>query len=85
MRIFVVFIICILFNTSTFRSSIFRPFIDQKDEALDASNGLVDRKGFLPIPLIITEPVVGFGIGTGLGILKSLMKKHVSIQQTSFG
>jgi hypothetical protein len=66
MRILVVFIICILFNTSAFGSFIFEPFIDPKDGALDASNWLVDRRGFLPIPLIITEPAVGFGIGAGL-------------------
>ena len=49
-----------------FGANIFKPFIDPKDVALDTSNWLVDRKGFLPIPLIITEPAVGFGLGAGL-------------------
>jgi len=66
MRTLIIFIFCILINTSAFGSSVFEPFIDPKDGALDASNWLVDRKGFLPIPLIITEPAVGFGLGAGL-------------------
>lgn|GEM_PF-1537195 len=61
-----VIIFIILFSPSAFGANIFKPFIDPKDGALDTSNWLVDRKGFLPIPLIITEPAVGFGLGAGL-------------------
>lgn len=64
--IIIAFVLCIFFSTSAFGSSIFESFIDPKDGALDASNWVVDRKGFLPIPLIITEPAVGFGLGAGL-------------------
>jgi hypothetical protein len=42
------------------------PFIDQKDGYLDASNWLLERKGFLPVPIIITEPAVGYGGGAAL-------------------
>ena len=66
MRTLIVLIFCLLISTSSFGSSIFEPFIDPKDGALDAGNWLVDRKGVLPIPLIITEPAVGFGLGAGL-------------------
>ena len=38
------------------------PFRD-KDGALDLSEWLLDKKGFLPVPVIITEPAVGYGAG----------------------
>lgn len=37
--------------------------IDPEDGKLDASNYLASAKGFLPIPIIITEPAVGYGAG----------------------
>jgi hypothetical protein len=45
-RTLITFITCVFFGTSAFGSSIFESFIDPKDGALDASNWLVDRKGF---------------------------------------
>lgn len=41
-------------------------FIDPVDQHLDASRWLLDRRGFLPVPLIITEPAVGYGCGVAL-------------------
>src|SRR5258706_237723 len=41
-------------------------FRDPQDGALDASEWLLDRKGFLPVPIVITEPAVGFGAGAAL-------------------
>lgn len=41
-------------------------FTDPEDGALDASEWLLEKKGFLPVPTIITEPAVGYGIGLGL-------------------
>jgi hypothetical protein len=37
--------------------------IDPQDGMLDASDYLASAKGFLPIPIIITEPAVGYGLG----------------------
>src|SRR5688572_16487273 len=42
------------------------PFIDPEDGAVDLSSWLLDRKGFLPVPIIITEPAVGYGGGLAL-------------------
>ena len=39
---------------------------DPEDGKLDASEWLLDRKGFLPVPLIVTEPAVGYGGGAAL-------------------
>lgn len=38
-------------------------FKDPEDGELDMSEWLLDMKGFLPVPIIITEPAVGFGGG----------------------
>jgi len=38
-------------------------FIDPGDGYFDTSNWLLEKKGFLPVPIIITEPAVGYGGG----------------------
>lgn len=53
-------------STSVYAGSFFDNFIDPEDGQFDASQWLVDRKGFLPVPIFITEPAVGFGLGVGL-------------------
>lgn len=37
--------------------------IDPEDGMMDASDYLASANGFLPIPIIITEPAVGYGLG----------------------
>ncbi|MCU7960184.1 MAG: hypothetical protein KZQ58_09330 [gamma proteobacterium symbiont of Bathyaustriella thionipta] len=41
-------------------------FIDPKDGYLDSSRFLQSKTGFLPVPIIITEPAVGYGGGLAL-------------------
>jgi hypothetical protein len=41
-------------------------FIDPQDGYLDTSEWLATRTGFLPVPIIITEPAVGYGGGLAL-------------------
>jgi len=38
-------------------------FIDEQDGQLDLSNYLLRHRGVLPVPIIITEPAVGYGFG----------------------
>jgi len=38
-------------------------FIDPADNCLDMSSWLLEKEGFLPVPVIITEPAVGYGGG----------------------
>lgn len=38
-------------------------FRDPDDGRLDASRWLLDRKGFLPVPIVVTEPAIGYGGG----------------------
>ena len=40
--------------------------IDPQDGQLDMSDYLASAKGFLPVPIIITEPAVGFGLGAAV-------------------
>jgi len=41
-------------------------FRDPVDGRFDVSQWLLDRKGFLPVPIVITEPAIGYGGGLGL-------------------
>lgn len=50
----------------TAHAGVMSDFIDPKDNQFDASRWLLERKGFLPIPILITEPAVGYGGGVGL-------------------
>lgn len=40
--------------------------IDPEDGMLDASDYLASANGFLPVPIIISEPAVGFGLGAAV-------------------
>lgn len=41
-------------------------FKDEEDGAIDLSNHLLEHRGFLPVPLVITEPALGTGGGAAL-------------------
>jgi len=48
-------------------ANIFEQFIDKKDGRLDASEWILENAvGFMPIPIVITEPAVGVGGGAAL-------------------
>ena len=40
--------------------------IDPEDGKFDMSSYLKSARGFLPVPIIITEPAVGFGLGAAV-------------------
>jgi hypothetical protein len=44
-------------------SSFFSQFIDPTDGQVDVSQWVLDNKGFLPVPIIITEPALDNGVG----------------------
>jgi Omp85 superfamily domain len=44
-------------------------FVDPADGAFDISQFLASRIGFMPVPILITEPAVGYGGGLGLMFL----------------
>lgn len=50
----------------THAASMMDGFTDPKDGMFDVSHYLADKKGFFPMPVIITEPAVGYGAGAAL-------------------
>lgn len=62
-------LICLLvvkFETNAFASFFMENFIDREDGALDTSNFLAQQYGSLTVPIIITEPAIGYGGGLGI-------------------
>ena len=53
----------LLISTPGIAGSLSDVFIDPSDGYLDMSNFLLDKKGLIPVPIIITEPAIGYGVG----------------------
>jgi len=51
-------------------------FKDPQDGAFDASEWLLDKKGFLPMPILITEPAVGYGGGAALLFFRESLRER---------
>ena len=64
----IVLFVLLVFSSShtAYAASFYDQFIDPTDGKFDASHWLLSRKGFLPVPIIITEPAVGYGGGAAL-------------------
>jgi hypothetical protein len=60
------FSITLFISPSSQAGWIDQNMIDPEDGKFDASNYLASAKGFLPVPIIITEPAVGFGLGAAV-------------------
>ena len=60
-------------------------FIDPKDGKFDASDWLLHRRGFLPVPIIITELAVGYGGGAALLFFHQSMDEKIAEMQTDSG
>jgi len=61
-----IFLVILLGSLTASASSFFNQFIDPTDSKFDVSEWLINKKGFLPVPIIITEPAVGYGGGAAL-------------------
>lgn len=71
-RVFTAFLLCVLglfflsFQVSAQKKE--KPsFKDPEDGKMDLSDWIIDANGFVPIPLLITEPALG-GFGGALGV-----------------
>ena len=60
---FIIFVILILLPSLTQAGWLDDTFIDPSDGYLDMSNWMLNQDGFLPVPIIITEPATGYGGG----------------------
>ena len=47
-------------------SQMLKELIDPKDGQIDTTSFLSSRYGFTPVPIIITEPAIGYGGGMSL-------------------
>lgn len=63
------------YSAATIASDFFQRFIDPADGMFDMSEWLLDRKGVLPVPIIITEPAVGFGGGAALVFFRESLRE----------
>lgn len=61
--IFILFVAVSFVSMAQDKLSVFR---DSTDGAFDVSDFLITKKGLLPVPMLITEPAVGYGGALGL-------------------
>ena len=57
-------------------------FTDPSDGKFDVSHWLAEKKGFFPVPIIITEPAVGYGGGAALVFLHDPLSGKVAEGET---
>ena len=69
-KFIIVYLLALLLLTLSpqpaFCDSFFSQFKDPKDGAFDTSKFLLKRKGFLPVPILVSDPAVGYGGGAAL-------------------
>jgi len=53
------------------------PFRDPEDGRFDVSEWLLERKGFLPVPIIVTEPALGYGGGLAIAFFSQSLGERV--------
>ncbi|KWR91708.1 BamA/TamA family outer membrane protein [Cupriavidus sp. IDO] len=58
-------------------------FFDPEDGMFDMSDFMLNHKGALPVPTIITEPAVGYGFGLGLMFLSESMAEAAANARAS--
>jgi hypothetical protein len=63
-------------------ASMMDGFTDPEDGMFDVSHWLAEKKGFFPVPIIITEPAVGFGLGAALVFLHDPLAGRVPDGET---
>ena len=65
------------------RPDFFEGMRDPEDGRFDLSEWLLDRKGVLPVPLVISEPALGFGGGImGLFFRESMRERADKAKET---
>ena len=53
-------------NLAFSSGSLWDSFLDPKDGKFDVSNWLIEREGVLPVPIITSDPAIGYGGGAAL-------------------
>ena len=63
-------------------ASMMDGFTDPEDGMFDVSHWLAEKKGFFPVPIIVTEPAVGYGAGAALVFLHDPLAGRVPDGET---
>jgi len=63
-------------------ASMMDGFTDPQDGMFDVSHWLAEKKGFFPVPIIITEPAIGYGLGVALVFLHDPLTGRVPDGET---
>ena len=63
-------------------ASMMDGFTDPEDGMFDVSHWLAEKKGFFPVPIIITEPAIGYGLGAALVFLHDPLAGRVPDGET---
>ena len=63
-------------------ASMMDGFTDPEDGMFDVSHWLAEKKGFFPVPIIITEPAIGYGAGAALVFLHDPLAGRVPDGET---
>jgi len=72
----------ILNSANAIAASMMDGFTDPEDGMFDVSHWLAEKKGFFPVPVIITEPAVGYGAGAALVFLHDPLAGRVPDGET---
>jgi hypothetical protein len=76
------FLLVISGEVRAWQPKILRSLKDSVDKAFDLSDYIIDKNGFVPIPILVTEPALG---GIGGGIIPVFMKKNAPFYDTIKG
>ncbi len=72
-------------SSNVHAGSFMDKFIDPKDGKFDTSDWLLHHRGFLPVPIIVTEPAVGYGGGAALLFFHQSMDEKIAELQIDSG
>lgn len=76
-------VLCLLLLAGAARADWLEGFRDPEDGRFDLSEWLLDRKGVLPVPLVISEPALGVGGGVvGLFFRESMRERGEKAKET---
>jgi hypothetical protein len=82
LKFFCLSAILILFTAHAAVASFFDQFVDPEDGKFDMSEYLASQTGFFPVPIVISDPAVGYGGGLAIGYFHQTAKDE---QQTEDG
>ncbi len=88
LKVFLIVAVCVSplqLSPKIHAGSFMDKFIDPKDGKFDASDWLLHHRGFLPVPIIVTEPAVGYGGGVALLFFHQSLDEKIAEQQTDSG